>query len=76
MHSASGNVTRPMLPLLAIVAACVLVPVLLGARLYIGISEAGFRKIVLGLPTALGVALLASALPQRCCGAEAFQIDR
>ena len=52
-----------MLPLLGIVAACVLVPVLLGAKLYIGISEATFRKIVLGLLTASGVALLASALP-------------
>ena len=45
------------------VAVCVLVPVLLGARLYIGISEANFRKIVLGLLTASGVALLASSLP-------------
>jgi len=63
IHLASGNVKAPMLPLLAIVAACVLVPVLLGAKLYIGISEAAFRKIVLGLLTASGVALLASALP-------------
>ncbi len=63
IHLASGNVKAPMLPLLAIVAACVLVPVLLGARLYIGISEAAFRKIVLGLLTASGAALLASALP-------------
>ena len=63
IHLASGNVKAPMLPLLGIVAACVLVPVLLGAKLYIGISEAAFRKIVLGLLTASGVALLASALP-------------
>jgi hypothetical protein len=41
-----------------------LVPTLLGARLYIGISEARFRQIVLGLLTASGVALLASALPR------------
>jgi uncharacterized membrane protein YfcA len=63
IHLASGNVKLQMLPLLAIVALCVLVPVLLGARLYIGISEAAFRKIVLGLLTASGIALLASALP-------------
>ena len=63
IHLAAGNVKASMLPLLAIVAACVLVPVLLGARLYIGISEATFRKIVLGLLTASGIALLASALP-------------
>jgi uncharacterized membrane protein YfcA len=63
IHLASGNVQASMLPLLAIVAACVLVPVLLGARLYIGISEAAFRRIVLGLLTASGVALLASSVP-------------
>jgi hypothetical protein len=39
------------------------VPVLLGGRLYVGISEAGFRKIVLGLLTASGFALLAASLP-------------
>lgn len=63
IHLASGNVKASMLPLLGIVAACVLVPVLLGARLYIGISEAAFRKIVLGLLTVSGIALLASAVP-------------
>jgi hypothetical protein len=52
-----------MLPMLAIVAACVLVPVLLGARLYVGISDATFRQIVLGLLTVSGVMLLASSLP-------------
>ena len=40
-----------------------LIPSLIGARLYIGLSEATFRKIVLGLLTASGVALLRSALP-------------
>jgi hypothetical protein len=56
-------VTLATLPFLAIVAVAVLVPVLLGARLYVGISEASFRKIVLGLLTLSGVALLASSLP-------------
>lgn len=60
----SGIVTRAMLPMFAIVAAAMLVPVLLGAKLYIGISEARFRQIVLGLLTASGVALLASAVPR------------
>ncbi|RZL61535.1 MAG: sulfite exporter TauE/SafE family protein [Variovorax sp.] len=59
----TGNVGVSMLPLLAIVAVCVLVPVLLGARLYIGISDTTFRQIVLGLLTLSGVALLASSLP-------------
>jgi len=63
VYLGSGVVTRQMLPYFAIVAPAMLVPTLLGARLYIGISEARFRQIVLGLLTASGVALLASALP-------------
>ncbi|WP_419341132.1 sulfite exporter TauE/SafE family protein [Achromobacter sp. PD1] len=63
-YLASGIVTRSMLPMFAIVAAAMLVPVLLGAELYIGVSEARFRQIVLGLLTASGVALLASAVPR------------
>jgi uncharacterized membrane protein YfcA len=62
-YLASGLVTREVLPLFAIVAPALLVPTLLGARLYIGISEARFRQIVLSLLTASGVALLASGLP-------------
>lgn len=38
-------------------------PTLLGARLYIGITEARFRQIVLGLLTASGATLLASPAP-------------
>lgn len=63
VYLGSGVVTRQMLPYFAIVAPSMLVPTLLGARLYIGISEARFRQIVLGLLTASGVALLASAVP-------------
>jgi uncharacterized membrane protein YfcA len=59
----TGLATANMLPMFAIVAAAVVIPVLLGARLYIGISEANFRKIVLGLLTASGIALLVSATP-------------
>ena len=63
LHVGSGNVSWNMVPLLTLVAVAVLVPVLLGGRLYAGISEAGFRKIVLGLLTASGFALLAASLP-------------
>ena len=59
----AGNVTAGMLPLLAVVAVCVLVPVLLGARLYIGLSELAFRRIVLSLLTVSGIALLMSSVP-------------
>ncbi|OWQ84131.1 permease [Roseateles aquatilis] len=63
IYATSGLVTRDMLPLFAIVAPAMLVPVLLGGRMYVGISDARFRQIVLALLTASGVALLASAVP-------------
>lgn len=63
LHVAAGNVQWDMVPLLALVAVAVLVPVLLGGKLYLGISEQAFRKIVLGLLTASGVALLAASMP-------------
>lgn len=62
-YTVTGLITRAMLPLLAIVIPAMLVPSLLGARLYLGISEARFRQIVLGLLTVSGVAMLASSLP-------------
>ncbi|MBT2322447.1 sulfite exporter TauE/SafE family protein [Variovorax paradoxus] len=63
LYVGAGLVGTEALPLLGIAAMAVLVPVLLGARLYIGISEASFRKVVLGLLTLSGVALLTSSVP-------------
>jgi len=63
-YLATGIVTRTMLPMFGVVAVAMLVPTLLGARLYIGISEAAFRKIVLGLLTASGVAMLVASVPR------------
>ena len=62
-YLATGILEPRMLPLLAVVAPAVLLPVLLGTRLYLGISDLTFRKIVLGLLTASGIALLASSMP-------------
>lgn len=59
----TGAVTRDMLPMLAIVAPAVIVPVLLGARVYVGLSDAAFRQVVLTALTLSGVALVASSLP-------------
>ena len=50
LHLGAGLVRIDMLPLL-------------GARLYIGISEPAFRKLVLSLLTASGAALLVSSVP-------------
>lgn len=62
-YVATGIATREMVPLFAIVAPAMLVPSLLGARLYLGIGETAFRKVVLGLLTASGVAMLVAAAP-------------
>lgn len=58
-----GIATREMLPSLALVLPAMLVPALIGMRVYIGISELAFRRIVLLLLTASGVALLVAAVP-------------
>lgn len=63
-YVATGIIDRATLPFLAIVAPAMLVPSLLGARLYIGISEATFRRVVLSLLTATGIALLVSSVPR------------
>lgn len=62
-YLAKGFVTPAMLPSLAIVLPAMLLPALIGMRVYIGISELAFRRIVLLLLTASGVALLAAAVP-------------
>jgi uncharacterized membrane protein YfcA len=62
-YLAKGLVTRDMWPMFAVVAPAMLVPTLLGGRLYVGLSEATFRKLVLTLLGASGVALLASSVP-------------
>ena len=59
----AGFVTSPMLPLFAMMAPAMVIPSLLGARLYLRLGETGFRKVVLGLLTASGIAMLGSALP-------------
>ncbi|KXJ62917.1 permease [Achromobacter xylosoxidans] len=60
----TGVVTRDMLPLFALIVPAMLVPTLLGTRVYVGISDVAFRRVVLGLLTVSGVALLASSVPR------------
>ncbi|MGO4569862.1 sulfite exporter TauE/SafE family protein [Rhizobium sp. 2YAF20] len=62
-YVATGIVTAKMVPMFLIVAPAMLLPTLMGARLYMGISETTFRRIVLGLLTLSGVAMIASAVP-------------
>lgn len=58
----TGVVTASMMPMLAIVLPSMLIPAFLGTRVYLGISETAFRRVVLLLLTLSGMALLGSAL--------------
>ncbi len=60
---AAGLVTRETLPLFLVVAPSLLLPAMLGTRIYLGISEAAFRNVVLVLLAASGVALLVRSVP-------------
>ncbi|HJE24159.1 MAG TPA: sulfite exporter TauE/SafE family protein [Methylorubrum populi] len=63
VYLSSGLVTARMLPMIAVVLPSMLVPTLFGTRIYVGLSETGFRRLVLGLLTVSGIALLVSGLP-------------
>lgn len=59
----SGLVTREMWPLFAVVIPALLIPSVLGTRLYVGLSDASFRRVILGLLTFSGLVMIASSLP-------------
>jgi uncharacterized membrane protein YfcA len=59
----SGLVTREMWPLFGAVIPALLIPSVLGTRVYVGLSETAFKRVVLGLLTAAGVAMIAASLP-------------
>jgi len=61
VYLASGAVTRDLLPRMAVVLPALLLPSLLGARVYVGLSELAFRRIVLSLLTASGVAMIVAS---------------
>ncbi|WP_439517906.1 sulfite exporter TauE/SafE family protein [Hydrogenophaga sp.] len=63
-YVASGLVTRDMWPLLPMVAVALLVPSLIGARVYVGLSDLAFRRLVLSLLSLSGVAMLVAAVPR------------
>ena len=63
-YVATGAVKFEMLRLMPLVAIALLVPVLLGARVYVGLSELAFRRVVLSLLSLSGLAMLAASLPK------------
>ncbi len=63
-YLATGIVTLEVLPMFAIVLPAMLLPTVLGTRFYKKINDVTFRKIVLTLLTASGIALLISSVPR------------
>jgi uncharacterized membrane protein YfcA len=59
----TGVVTRDMLPAFGVVLLAMALPAILGTRVYLEISELAFRRVVLSLLTASGVAMLMASLP-------------
>lgn len=63
VYAASGLITTEALGYFAVVAPSILIPSLLGARLYARFSEIMFRRLVLVLLLISGIVLLASSVP-------------
>jgi hypothetical protein len=59
----TGLATPDMWPKLAVVVPALLLPSLIGARIYHGLSPAAFRRVVLVLLTGAGAAMVAAVLP-------------
>jgi len=58
----SGAVKPDMWPKFAVVAPALILPSMLGARVYLGLSPAAFRQLILCLLSLSGVAMMAAAL--------------
>jgi uncharacterized membrane protein YfcA len=63
-YVATGTITIKTLPFFAVEAPAMLLPTLIGARLYLRFSETGFRRLILLLLMASGLVLVASTLPR------------
>ncbi len=64
-YLATGAISGQAGRLFLVVAPAMLVPTLIGARLYRRFSDTTFRKVVLWLLAASGAVLIATTLPQR-----------
>lgn len=63
-YIATGIVTRDMLPTLGAIAPAVVLPAMIGMRLYSRINQTQFRRTILAILTLAGAAMLASSMPQ------------
>lgn len=58
---ASGAVTASMLPMFAMIAPALMIPSILGSKIYVGLSADAFRKIVLALLTLSGLTMVVAS---------------
>jgi len=63
-YAVSGLITADRARWLLVAIPAMVIPSLLGARLYIKISDVAFRRLILAILAATGVALLVSSVPQ------------
>jgi len=68
IYAATGLITRQTLLLFAVVGPAMVVPTLLGVRLYARFTETGFRQLVLILLTISGIVLLLASVPHLITG--------
>lgn len=64
IYATSGLITHEALLLFGVVAPAMIVPTLLGVRLYRRFSEVGFRRLILVLLSLSGVVLLVASVPR------------
>jgi len=58
----SGAVHLDMLPKFAVIAPAMVIPTLLGSRIYVGLSPLAFRRVVLSLLSLSGLTMLLASL--------------
>lgn len=64
IYATTGLITRDTLQLFAVVAPAMIIPTLIGVRLYARFTEAGFRQLILILLSLSGVVLLLASVPR------------
>jgi len=62
-YLATGIIQTGTAWLFAVIVPAMLIPTLVGARLYRSFTDAGFRRIVLGLLALSGAILVATSVP-------------
>jgi uncharacterized membrane protein YfcA len=64
VYATSGLVTTEALSMFVVIAPAMVIPALIGARLYARVSDAAFRRLILVLLLISGIVLLASSVPK------------